>query len=229
MLHVINAHFFTLTFPVPSAVISSVPLNTSVYSGTVASIFCAFKIRSEVDTPVMVKTLWIGPQGPVINGSRTTITTSQSGMAYNTTLHIKPLNISDTGLYRCVGSISSSSSYVVASSNASANISLSVQGEDKYETSPLILTPYLSPPALPPPVVTTTSYGNSIAGSVYSLVCTVKVVEGLVVVPDVVWMKDGIDVVNGTNTTLTRTVSVGNITLNLMFNPLLTSHGGQCN
>ena len=65
------------------------------------------------------------------------------------------------------------------------------------------------------------------AGSVYSLVCTVKVVDGLVVVPDVVWMKDGRVLVNGTNTTLTRTVSGGNSTLNLTFNPLLTSHGGQ--
>lgn len=208
MLHVINAHFLTLTFLVPSAVISSVSLNTSVFSGTVTSIFCVFTIRSVVDTPVMVQTLWIGPQGPVINGSRTTIITSQSGMAYNTTLQIKPLNISDTGLYRCVGSISSNSSYVVSSSNASANISLSVQGEDKYETSPLILTPYhyLSPPALPPPVVTTSSYGSLVAGSVYSLVCTVNVVEGLVVVPDVVWMKDGRAFVNGINITLTRSM-----------------------
>ena len=73
-------------------------------------------------------------------------------------------------------------------------------------------------------MVTTSSYGNSIAGSVYSLVCTVKVDDRLVAVPDVVWMKDGGVLVNGTNTTLTRTV---NSTLNLTFNPLLTSHGGQ--
>ena len=90
-----------------------------------------------------------------------------------------------------------------------------------------MLTPSLSSPALPPPVVTTSSYGSTIAGSVYSLVCMVKVVDGLVVVPDVVWMKDGGVLVNGTNTTLTRTVSGGNSTLNLTFNPLLTSHGGQ--
>ena len=79
----------------------------------------------------------------------------------------------------------------------------------------------------PPPVITVSYFGASIAGSVYSLVCTVKVVDGLVVVPDVVWMKDGRVLVNGTNTTLTRTVSGGNSTLNLTFNPLLTSHGGQ--
>ena len=85
----------------------------------------------------------------------------------------------------------------------------------------------LSSPALPPPVVTSSSYGSTIAGLVYSLQCMVKVVDGLVVVPDVVWMKDGGVLVNGTNTTLTRTMSGGNSTLNLTFNPLLTSHGGQ--
>ena len=54
-----------------------------------------------------------------------------------------------------------------------------------------------------------------------------KVVDGLVVVPDVVWMKDGRLLVNGTSTTVTRTVSGSNSTLNLTFNPLLTSHGGS--
>ena len=54
----------------------------------------------------------------------------------------------------------------------------------------------------------------------------VKVVDGLVVVPDVVWMKDGGVIVNEMNTTLTRTVSGGNSILNLTFTPLLTSHGG---
>ena len=73
----------------------------------------------------------------------------------------------------------------------------------------------------------TASSGSSIAGSMYSLVCTVKVVDGMVVVPDVVWMKDGRVLVNGTYTTLTRTVSGGTIALNLTINPLLTSHGGQ--
>ena len=83
------------------------------------------------------------------------------------------------------------------------------------------MPPSLSALSLP---VIITSSGCSIAGSVYSLVCTV---DGLVVVPDVVWMKDRRVLVNGTNTTLTRTVSGGNSTLNLTFNPLLTSHGGQ--
>ena len=173
----------------------------------------------------MVKTFWIRLNQTLNNGDRITISTSQSMAAYNTTLQIAPLTISDTGMYQCVGSISSNSSYVVGSRNTSAIVSLPVQGENTYETRPLILTP-LSSPALPPPVVTT-SYGSTTAGSVYSLVCMVKVLDGLVVVPDVVWMKDGGVLVNGTNIILTRTVSGGNSTLNLTFNPLLTSHGGQ--
>ena len=175
----------------------------------------------------MVKTFWNRLNQTLNNGDRIQISTSQSMAAYNTTLQITPVNISDTGMYQCVGSISSNRSYVFGASNALASISLNVQGEDKHETSPLILSPSLSSPALPPPVVTTSSYGSTIAGSVYSLVCMVKVVDGLVVVPDVVWMMDGAILVNGINTTLTRTVSGGNSTLNLTFIPLFTSHGGQ--
>ena len=85
----------------------------------------------------------------------------------------------------------------------------------------------LSLTALPPPLVTTSSSGSSLAGSMYSLVCTVKVVDGLVVVPNVVWMKDTRPLVNGVNATLTRTMSGGSTALNLIFSPLRTSHGGQ--
>ena len=198
-----------------------------VVSGIPISIFCAFSIPSGVDTSVMVKASWIRLNQTLNNGDRIKINSSQSMATYNTTLQITPVNISDTGMYQCVGSISTNSYYVVGSKNASANISLNVQGEDTYETNPLILTP-LSSPALPPPVVTTSSYGSTIAGSVYSLVCMVKVVDRLEVVPVVVWRKGGgVLLVNGINTTLTRTVSGGNSTLNLTFNPLLTSHGGQ--
>ena len=214
------------TVPVPNVTLSPVPLGSSVYTGTSNSISCAFTVPSVVDSPVMLKTLWIGPQGPIYNGNRTMTTITQSLMVYIATLQINPSNTSDTGIYWCVGNISSNSSYIVTSSNASANTSLMVQGRNRKYNSTHV-NHSLSSPALPPPVVTTSSYGSTIAGSVYSLVCMVKVVDGLVVVPDVVWMKDGGVLVNGTNTTLTRTVSGGNSTLNLTFNPLLTSHGGQ--
>eukprot|EP00731_Ephydatia_muelleri_P018724 Em0011g764a len=209
-LSVTNSSAVTVSvqIPVPSVTLSPVPLGSSVYTGTSISMSCAFTVPSVVDSPVMLNTLWIGPQGPIYNGNRTMTIITQSMMVYIATLQINPSNTSDTGIYWCVGNISSNSSFIVTSSNASANTSLTVQ-------------------ALPPPVVTTSSYGRTIAGSVYSLVCMVKVVDGLVVVPDVVWMKDGRVLVNGTNTTLTRTVLRGNSNLNLTFNPLLTSHGGQ--
>ena len=70
-----------------------------------------------------------------------------------------------------------------------ANNSLSVQGEDKFEiNSPKCPIVLLTHPALPPPVVTTSSYGSTIAGSVCTLVCMVKVVDGPIAVPD--GMKD---------------------------------------
>ena len=92
---------------------------------------CVFTIPSVVDTSVMVNMVWIGPQGPVYNGTRSTV--SQSAIYFNTTLQISPLNTSDTGTYWCIGNIFSSSSYIAPSNNVSTNISLSVQGEDDFD------------------------------------------------------------------------------------------------
>ena len=102
-----------------------------LYVGTKTSILCVFTIPSVVDTPVIVNAMWIGPQGTVYYGNRTTVINSQpSAMVYNTTLQISPLNASDTGTYQCVGNISSNISYIAPFMNASTNISLVVQGED---------------------------------------------------------------------------------------------------
>ena len=101
-----------------------------LYLGTKTSVQCVFSYPSVVDTPVMVNTMWIGPQGTVYNGNRTIAIISNSGMVYNTTLQIIPLNSSDTGTYQCIGNISSNSGYVAPFFNASTNISLVVQGED---------------------------------------------------------------------------------------------------
>ena len=78
-------------------------------------------------------------------------------------------------------------------------------------------------------MVTIESMGSETAGEEYQLICTVEVVEGLVVQPAVAWLdptdqpasKPNITVGtaqrNGINTTL----------LALTFNPLRTSHMGQ--
>ena len=225
-MNLIPYAYLTFLFPVPPPNVSIMFTQPGVfYYGSQTTISCVLAISPAVNIPVMINLWLIGPQGQIKFDARNTITVPRVLTDYMTTLQISSLNTNDGGLYQCVGKIFSNSSYIVASSNASANISLSVQGEDTYdETSPQILTPSLSSPGLP---VTTSSYGSTIAGFVYSLVCIVKVVDGLVVGPDVVWMKDGGVVVNRTNTTLTRTVSGGHSTLNLTFNPLLTSHGGQ--
>ena len=227
-MNLIPYAYLTFLFPVPPPNVSIMFTQPGVsYYGSQTNISCVLAISPAVNSPVMINLWLIGPQGQIKFDARNMITEPQVLTDYRTTLQISSLNTNDGGLYQCVGNIFSNSSNIVASINASANITLSVQGENTNETRPLMLTPSLPSPALPPPVVTTSSYGSTIAGSVYSLVCMVKVVDGLVVVPDVVWMKDGRVLVNRTNTTLTRTVSGGNSTLNLTFNPLLTSHGGQ--
>ena len=79
--------------------------------------------------------------------------------------------------------------------------------------------------ALPAPQVTITPSGSSTAGSSYTLTCTVMVVNGLVVVPQVMWLKNGTSVVRGNVTS--GIVAANTTTLTLQFSPLHTSNGGQ--
>ena len=79
--------------------------------------------------------------------------------------------------------------------------------------------------ALPAPQVTITPSGSSTAGNPYTLTCTVMVVNGLVVVPQVMWLKNGTSVV-GANVT-SGMASANTTTLTLQFIPLHTSNGGQ--
>ena len=82
--------------------------------------------------------------------------------------------------------------------------------------------------APPAPQVIITPSGSSTAGSPYTLTCTVMVVNGLVVVPQVMWLKNGSSVVVGNGISVTPgVVSANTTTLTLQFNPLHTSDGGQ--
>lgn len=85
----------------------------------------------------------------------------------------------------------------------------------------------LCPPALPPPGITIRTEGNPIAGQQYSLICTVTVVEDLVVEPSVAWLNSNDDPVSGEDITVGNTERMGTTTtLTLVFQPLHTSHGG---
>ena len=128
----VNCVNFLSTVPPPNAYITFFPQRSMLYLGTMTSIVCVFAIQLVVDTPVTMNTIWIGPQGTVYNGNRTTVTSysQPSAMVYNTTLQISPLNSNDTGTYQCVGNISSNISYIAPFINASTNTSLAVQGED---------------------------------------------------------------------------------------------------
>ena len=132
MLTILQFNIFSIyPVPLPNSGVAVSPLYTTNYIGTLIRMMCSYILPLVVDTPVIVNTMWIGPQGTVYNGSRTTVTYSQpSAMVYNTTLQISPLTSSDNGTYQCVGNISTNSGYVTPFINASTNVSLVVQGED---------------------------------------------------------------------------------------------------
>lgn len=84
------------------------------------------------------------------------------------------------------------------------------------------------PSAIPPPLVEISDSGGSRAGQILTLICSVTVVEGLVLPPHV-------EFVNASNGAVQhQTVQVGNsstegrvTTLTLQFSPLITSSGGE--
>ena len=79
-----------------------------------------------------------------------------------------------------------------------------------------------------PLVMIRESMGSDIAGQEYQLVCSVEVVEGLIVAPDVMWLDRNNVPVNQQDITVGEPENIGNITtLTLTFNPLRTSHVEQ--
>ena len=71
--------------------------------------------------------------------------------------------------------------------------------------------------ALPPPSVTITFSGYSIAGQTYTLQCSAGVVDGLVVLPDMKIVSPNSTVISVMNSS----------SVEYVFSPLKTSHGGQ--
>ena len=81
---------------------------------------------------------------------------------------------------------------------------------------------------VPSPMVTIESMGSRTAGEDYELICTVEVVEGLVVQPTVAWLDPTNQTASQPNITVGTAQRNGvNTTLTLTFNLLRTSHMGQ--
>ncbi len=78
------------------------------------------------------------------------------------------------------------------------------------------------------PEISVLSAPISEAGQSVTLSCTVTVVENLIVNPHIEWMKVGGSTINDLNSTEMNTVVSETVfTLNISFNPLLTSNSGQ--
>ncbi len=81
---------------------------------------------------------------------------------------------------------------------------------------------------MPPPVISVLPAPIYEAGKSVSLSCIVTVVENLIVNPHIEWMKVDSSTTNDLNSTEMTAVVTGTIsTLNVSFDPLLTSHAGQ--
>eukprot|EP00731_Ephydatia_muelleri_P025777 Em0017g860a len=194
--------------PPPTVTITSTPITTSYYAGTPLNLTCTVQLIPQVDTNVIFNSLWTGPGGQISSGIGRV---SLSSGVNQTTVQFYPLNTTDTGVYNCSVSVSASGQQYVDTLIAVSSSMKSITVE-----------------ALPAPQVTITPSGSSTAGSPYNLTCTVMVVNGLVVVPQVMWFKNGTSVIGSNGISLTPgMLSANTTTLSLQFNPLNTSNGGQ--
>ncbi|KAL5486487.1 hypothetical protein EMCRGX_G018974 [Ephydatia muelleri] len=198
----------TVQIPPPTVTITSTPITTSYYAGTPLNLTCTVQLIPQVDTTVIFNSLWTGPGGQISSGVGRV---SLSSGVNQTTVQFYPLNTTDTGVYNC-------------------SVSVSAAGQQYVDTSIAVSSSMTSitVKALPAPKVTITPSGSSTAGSPYNLTCTVMVVNGLVVVPQMMWFKNGVNVAVGNSTSFASgVVSANTTTLTLQFNPLYTSNGGQ--
>ena len=88
------------------------------------------------------------------------------------------------------------------------------------------LTPIISPPDLPDPVVAITGPTTGVAGEGLQLTCSVSVVEYLATEPTVQWSGGSIGSGNGVTESATATSGVTS-ERNVTFSSLRTSHGAQ--
>ncbi|KAL5486424.1 hypothetical protein EMCRGX_G018896 [Ephydatia muelleri] len=200
-----NMTYVIVQIPPPTVTITSTPITTSYYAGTPLNLTCTVQIIPQVDTNVIFNSLWTGPGGQISSGVGRV---SLSSGVNQTTVQFYPLNTTDTGVYNCSVSVSASGQQYVDTSIAVSSSITSITVK-----------------ALPAPQVTITPSGSSTSGSPYNLTCTVMVVNGLVVVPQVMWFKNGVNVAVGNSISFAS--SANKTTLTLQYNPLRTSHGGQ--
>ena len=69
--------------------------------------------------------------------------------------------------------------------------------------------------------------GNPTAGELVTYKCHVSIVENITGVLSVVWIAPNGDIISSGNSTIESYSTANATTLDLMFNPLLTSHSGQ--
>ena len=116
------------TVPPPNVTLTSTPIATSYYAGTPLNLTCTVQLIPQVDTNVIFNSLWTGPGGQISSGVGRV---SLSSGVNQTTVQFYPLNTTDTGVYNCSVSVSTSGQQYVNTSIAvsSSMKSITVEGQ----------------------------------------------------------------------------------------------------
>ena len=231
---------FSCSYIVPAPDIA-ISLRRPPIAGTLFIMTCTITLDQAVDTPVVVEGNWDRNTTFSLENSRTNInaTRRDSEYAYVTTVEINPLSSNmdeDDGDYICEATVTPQASEFVTKVTTDDLQRIIVQGYCKMEHVVfqfksnyigLFFSLFFSD--LPQPVVTIESMGSGTAGEEYQLICTVEVVEGLVVQPTVAWLDPTNQPANQPNIAVgtAQRNGVSTTLLTLTFTPLRTSHMGQ--
>ena len=154
--------------------------------------------------------------------------TSSSNLEHTATLSFYPLDVIDSGGYRCNMTIAANDvtgNNFVESFSTEANASIVVEGSIVVFIFMLYVSHFID---LSAPTVNIAASGNEIVGGTFILTCTVGVVDRLIVEPDIMWTKEALsDSVSSKSTIISEAPVCNNNSLSLNFMSLNTSDAAR--
>ena len=106
--------------PPPTAVTVTASPNGTTFTGSSITLTCTVEVSEVVDIAVTVNTWWSGPSGTQFT-TTTSVATRMTATTYTSTATLSSVETSDSGEYTCTATVSSTSPFVISSSQVAAD------------------------------------------------------------------------------------------------------------
>ena len=120
-----------ISVPNPMVVaISSDPVSPVRPVGSAVTLTCTVELSPAVDVPVIVNTVWTGPDG--LTTTNTAQPVMDSATTYTSTAMVNSFGRDQSGVYNCTATVSSTSSFLTGSGSQSGTARVTVGKVDIY-------------------------------------------------------------------------------------------------